>query len=352
MKQRVAEYFASRGGRTKGDWRMVVKTITLFAVLFGAYGLILTGWFSPLGMLGLTMVMGVGMAGIGFSVAHDALHGAYAERAWVNKVMGYSFDLLGANGYMWKITHNVVHHTYTNIQGVDGDLEVSPYLRLSPRSAYRPIHRYQHWYAFAAYSLSTLVWVLLKDYRYFLRGELGPYKDKKHEPVEYVTLIVAKLVYYGWAIVLPLVLLHLAWWQVAIGFLVFHLTAGIILGIIFQLAHVVEQTAHPQPDETGAMEHAWLLHELETTADFGQQNHLLTWYVGGLNYQIEHHLFPKVCSVHYPAISVIIRELAQKYGMPYHNNRTLRSAIASHLKVLRILGTGATEIPAPVEAAA
>ncbi len=324
---------------------MVTKTVTLFAVLFGAYGLILTGWFSPLQMLGLTMVMGVGMAGIGFSVSHDALHGAYAERAWVNRLMGYSFDLLGANGYMWKATHNIVHHTYTNIQGVDGDLEVSPYLRLSPRSAYRPIHRYQHFYALAAYSLSTLVWVLLKDYKYFLRGETGPYPGHRPPAVEVLTLIVGKLVYYGWAIVVPLLVLDVAWWQVAIGFLVFHLTAGIILGIIFQLAHVVEQTAHPQPNAVGEMEHSWMLHELETTADFGQRNWLLTWYVGGLNYQIEHHLFPRVCSIHYPAIGRIVRELAAKYGMPYHANPTLRAAVASHLTVLRVLGTGVVEYP-------
>jgi linoleoyl-CoA desaturase len=325
---------------------MVLKTITLYAILIVPYALILTGRFSGLAMLGLTVVMGVGMAGIGFSVAHDALHGAYAERAWVNRLMGYSFDILGANGYMWKFTHNVVHHTYTNIQGVDGDLEVSPYLRLSPRSAYRPIHRYQHLYAFAAYSLSTLVWVLIKDYKYFLRGENGPHRGKKLPAVEIVTLVITKLFYYGWAIVIPIIVLHLAWWQIILGFLTFHLTAGIILGIIFQLAHVVEQTAHPTPTPSGAMEHAWLLHELETTADFGQNNHLLTWYVGGLNYQIEHHLFPRVCSIHYPAISRIVRELAAEYGMPYHVNPTLRAAIASHVRVLRELGRGATELPA------
>ena len=330
----------------RGDWRMAVKTVALYAILLVPYGLILTGRFPPLAMLGLTVIMGVGMAGIGFSVAHDALHGAYSDKAWVNRLLGYSFDLLGANGYMWKFTHNVVHHTYTNIQGVDGDLEVSPYLRLSPRSAYRPIHRYQHFYAFAAYSLSTLVWVLIKDYKYFLGGEKGPHRGRKLPPVEIATLIGFKALYYTWAIVIPVIVLHLTWWQILIGFLVFHLSAGIILGVVFQLAHVVEQTAHPTPKPSGEMEHAWLLHELETTADFGQENRLLTWYVGGLNFQIEHHLFPKVCSIHYPAISRIVRELAVKYGMPYHVNPTLRSAVASHVRVLRRLGQGATELSA------
>ena len=340
MKTEVAAHFAARGGHTKGDWRMALKTAILFALYFGPYALIMTNAFGPLAMLGLLMIMGVAMAGIGFAVSHDALHGAYSERAWVNRLLGYSFDLLGANGYMWKMTHNIVHHTYTNIQGVDGDLEVSPYLRLSPRSAYRPIHRYQHCYAFAAYSLSTLVWVTIKDWKYFLRKDGGPYGSERHPPVEVATLLIGKAIYYGYALVLPMLVLDVPWWAVIVGFLVMHLTAGLILGIVFQLAHVVEETAHPRPDESGNMEHTWLVHEMETTANFGRRNRLLTWYVGGLNYQIEHHLYPRVCSIHYPELSEIVERVARKHGMPYYEHTTLRGAIASHLRVLRQLGQG------------
>ena len=324
---------------------MVLKTITLFAILLVPYGLILTGWFSPPAMLGLTLIMGVGMAGIGFSVAHDALHGAYAERAWVNRLVGYSFDLLGANGYMWKITHNVVHHTYTNIQGVDGDLEVSPYLRLSPRSKYRPIHRYQHYYAFAAYSLSTLIWVTLKDFKYFLKGVEGPHRGRKLPLIEIVTLIVTKLFYYGWAIAIPVIVLHLPWWHMVVGFLAFHLSAGIILGIIFQLAHVVEQTAHPTPDASGTMEHAWLLHELETTADFGQDNRLLTWYVGGLNYQIEHHLFPSMPRPNLRRSQPIISGFCGQRQLPY-SQASLVGSYAQALSHLNAVGRAARRGPA------
>lgn len=328
---------------------MVTKTATLFAVFFGAYAVILSGLVSPLGMLGLCLVMGVGMAGIGFAVAHDALHGAYSSRPWVNRLLGFSFDILGANGYMWRMTHNIVHHTYTNIQGVDGDLEVSPYLRLSPRSAWRPIHRYQQWYALAAYSLSTLVWVTIKDFKYFTRADGGPYHSERHPPREVALLIGFKALYYSWSLVIPMLVLDVAWWQVLLGWLAMHLTAGLILGIVFQLAHVVEETAHPAPDESGNMEQAWMVHEMETTANFGRKNRLLTWYVGGLNYQIEHHLFPKVCSIHYPEISEIVRSVALKHGMPYHEHRTFLGAVRSHLRVLRKLGEGM--MPEDVKAA-
>lgn len=320
---------------------MVLKTVTLLALTFIPYGVIMSGRLSVWPMLALALVMGVGLAGIGFSVSHDALHGAYSSRPWVNRVIGLSFDLCGANGYMWKITHNVIHHTYTNIEGIDEDLTVSPLLRLSPASAYKPMHRYQHLYAFAAYSMSTLFWVFVKDYKYFLQRDLGPYKDKRHPRGEIVTLVITKLLYYTWAVALPLLLLPIPWWQVAIGFLAMHLTAGLILGVVFQLAHVVEGTDYPAPNPEGMMEHAWLVHEMETTSNFGRRNRLLCWYVGGLNFQVEHHLFPRTCSVHYPAISPIVEKLAHEYGVPYNAQPTLRAAIASHYRMLKKLGQAA-----------
>lgn len=338
IKQRVAEYFESRKLSDKADAWMVVKTVVLWTAFVAPFVLILTNRFSPLAMLGLCVLMGVGMAGIGFSVAHDALHGAYSARPWVNKLLGYSFDAVGANGYMWKITHNVIHHTYTNIHGIDEDLEVSPLLRLSPQATHRWFQRYQHYYAWFAYGFATLFWVFVKDFKYFLQRDLGPYQDKKHPPVEIATLIIGKLFYYGWAIVLPLLVLNIPWWQFAIGFVTMHLTAGLILGVIFQLAHVVESTEHLQPDPEGLMGDAWLVHEMRTTANFARKNRLLSWYIGGLNFQIEHHLFPRTCSIHYPALSGIVQGIAEKYGIPYNDQPTLRSAIASHYRMLKTLG--------------
>jgi linoleoyl-CoA desaturase len=340
VKERVAAYFAETGRSTKADLPMVLKTVLLLSVTFGSYALILTNAFSPWTMLGLAVLMGVGMAGIGFSIAHDALHGAYSSNPRINRVLGFTFDLLGANGYMWKITHNVIHHTYTNIHGVDEDLTVSPLLRLSPGSRRYWFHRYQHVYGWLAYGLATINWIFAKDYQQFLKKDIGPYQNKKHPPKEIAILVVMKLVCYAYMIVVPLLVLDLAWWQFVIGFLAMHMTAGIILGVIFQLAHVVEDTEYPLPDAGGSMEHTWLIHEMATTANFAPQNRVLSWYVGGLNYQIEHHLFPQICSTHYPAIAPLVRETALKYGVPYHCAPTLRAAIGSHYRILKQLGTG------------
>ena len=341
VKSKVAEYFEVRRLSRHATPAMAVKTVVLLAMTFIPFGLALTNQFSAWTMLGFAVIMGIGLAGIGFAISHDALHGAYSSNPKINNVLGRTFDLLGANGYMWKITHNVIHHTYTNIDGVDEDLAVSPLLRLSPGAPLLGIHRFQHWYGLAAYSMSTIFWVFVKDFKYFFAKDLGPYKDKKHPTGEWVNLFASKLVYYGWSIVLPLLVLDIPWWQFAIGYLVMHLTAGFILGVVFQLAHVVEGPDYPVPDSAGKMSEAWLVHEMETTANFARSNRLLSWYVGGLNYQIEHHLFPKTCSVHYPAISHIVKATALKYGVPYYDQPTLMSAVRSHLRMLRKHGVEA-----------
>jgi len=289
-------------------------------------------------MLPLAVLLGLGIAGIGFAVAHDALHGSYTDSSRLNAAIGSTMDLIGGSSYLWRITHNVIHHTYTNIHGTDEDLAVSPLLRLSPHAPRRWYHRWQHWYALGLYALTTLFWVFVKDWKYLFARDLGPYKNRRHKPRDVIGLVIGKAIYYTWSLVLPLVLIPLPWWQVALGILLVHLVAGITLGIVFQLAHVVEQTSHPEPDEAGAMTQSWVLHEMVTTANFAPGNHLLNWYVGGLNFQVEHHLFPRICSVHYPRIAPIVREAARRHGVPYHSHPTFQRAVRSHLLTLRAFG--------------
>lgn len=337
VKERVASYFQEPGRSTSANASMVFRTLLMLFLTFGLYALLLSNLLPAWALIPTCILMGIGTAGIGLGIAHDALHGAYSSREWVNRLLGFSFEMVGANGYMWKLTHNVIHHTYPNIHGLDEDLEVSPWLRLSPESAHRPVHRYQHWYAALAYSLTTLYWVFLKDYKYFLKRDLGPFQGRRHSGSEVAMLIGAKIFYYTYMILIPLLVVNLPWWQILTGFLIVHVTAGLILGVVFQLAHVVEETDHPVPEEGGWMESAWMVHQMETTSNFANRNRLLTWYVGGLNHQIEHHLFPKICSVHYPALAPIVRDAAAKTGVPYHHHETLLQAIGSHWRTLKRL---------------
>ncbi len=349
VKQRVDEYFRVNKLSKKADYRMVFKTIVLLALTYGSYGLVLSGHFTPAQMVPFCFLMGIGMAGIGFSISHDALHGAYSSNRTVNAVLGFSFDLLGANGYIWKITHNCIHHTYTNIHGHDEDLVVADFIRLSPRTEYKPIHRLQPILAFFAYSLSTLFWVFIKDYKYFLKKDLGPFRGKRHPASKVLTLILTKAFYYTYTIAIPLWVLPVSVGQFLVGYLIVHLTAGLILGVVFQLAHVVEGTEFPEAGVDGGMESTWVAHQMATTSDFARHNKLLSWYIGGLNFQIEHHLFPDVCSIHYPQISPIVEEAARRHHVPYHSHATLRQAIASHYRTLKKFGNPAFTL-SPVSA--
>ena len=338
VRAEVNQYFVDSGLSRHANGAMRFKTVAILLMFFGPYVLIMLGGISLMRMWFLTFIMGIGAAGMGFSVSHDALHGAYSSKSWVNATLGYYFDLLGANSYMWKITHNVIHHTYTNITGVDEDLTVSPLVRLSPEAPRYFFHRFQHFFAFPAYSLATINWLFAKDFQQFLKKDIGPYKDKKHPPFEIFMLVVTKIAAITFQVVLPLWLLDITVGQFVIGFLTMHMTAGLILGVIFQLAHVVEGPEYLAPDENGDMESSWIIHEMRTTANFARNNHLLTWYVGGLNYQIEHHLFPQTCSIHYPELSKIVREIAAEHNVPYNYHPTLLTSIKSHISMLKQLG--------------
>ncbi|QJW89969.1 acyl-CoA desaturase [Spirosoma taeanense] len=339
VRGRVDAYFAQRAISPHANRAMWAKAVFFLGGYALFYGLIFSNHFGPWVMLGLAIGLGVFAACIGFNVSHDALHGAFSARPWVNKLLGGSFYLLGANPYVWKITHNVVHHTYTNIPGHDEDIEVAPGLiRLDPLEKLQPWHRYQQWYTFPLYALASLSWVLRKDYVKFFKSRIGHHDTANHPSREYIKLFVSKGLYYVFFLVLPSMVLSVAWWQVLIGFIVMHLAEGLVLGLVFQLAHVVEGTTFPLPDETGNVQDAWAIHQLQTTANFAPQSMLAAFFCGGLNRQIEHHLFPKICHIHYPAITAIVKRTAHEFGLPYLENCSFGSALYSHFRLLRALG--------------
>ena len=342
LRARVDEYFTERNLSTHANAAMVFKTIALLSITFLPY---LAMYFIPMsiwGMLGMVVIMGIGFAGIGFSIGHDALHGAYSENPTVNKFLGYSFNLIGANDYIWKIKHNQRHHTYTNIYHKDEDLEAGYLLRFSPQAPWMKLHKFQAYTAYFVYALFSLGWVLFFDLEKLgkYNGNGSPNPDAKHPKNEIIKLIGFKIFYYIYILVLPMIFLPIAWWQILLGFLIMQLVAGMTLTLVFQLAHVVEEVQFPEPEmPSGLVDNAWAVHQMQTTANYATTNKLITWYVGGLNYQIEHHLFPNICSIHYPEISPIVKDVAKKYNIPYYDQPSFWSALSSHHKLLVRLST-------------
>jgi linoleoyl-CoA desaturase len=340
LKERVNDYFASKGITRYGDSRLYWKTAAMMTIYITPYVLIMVNFLPFWANWLLYMVMGLGMVGIGMSVMHDAIHGSYSPSKAVNNILSFSMELVGGNSLNWKVQHNVLHHTYTNIPGMDEDIAEKAILRLEPTGKWLKIHRFQHIYALPLYSFLTLTWLLWGDFTQLIRYNKSGMTEQvgSKNGKEIAKLILFKSLYIFAHFILPIFILGMVWWQVIVGFLLMQLVAGFILSIVFQLAHVVEETSYPMPDAEGNMENSWAVHQLQTTANFAKSRKFLSWFIGGLNYQIEHHLFPNISHVHYPKISEIVKHTAKEFQLPYYEYNTFRSAVMSHLRRLKALG--------------
>lgn len=340
-RMRVDQYFKISGQSRNANAKMWVKTIFFLLGFVGLYVLIISNAFNIWLMLPLVILLGIFSAFVGFNICHDAIHGSFSANKTINKIFSSLFYFVGANPYVWNITHNLVHHNFTNIPGHDEDIDVAPGLiRISDEKPVKRIQRFQHWYAFPLYSLASLSWVFRKDYKKFFQAKIGEYVTK-HPKIEYFNLFFYKAAYYFLFIVLPLLVLDIRWWHLIAGFLALHLSQGLTMGLVFQLAHVVEGTDYPMPDDTGNMEDTWAEHQMRTTANFATGSRLASFFLGGLNRQIEHHLFPGICHIHYGQISKIVKQTAIEFDIPYNESPTFFAALNSHYKMLKRFGTQA-----------
>ena len=341
LRSRVKNYFEEKGISKYGNINMVLKTIFMFALFFVPYFILILGIVTnPWLIIAGFILMGFGTAGIGLSVMHDANHKSYSKHQWVNNILAYSLNLVGGFYPNWQQQHNVMHHGYTNIEGYDEDIDPGGILRFSPNSELKKHHRYQHIYAWFLYGLMTLTWSIDKDIKqltkYFREG-INISKGKS-KPQLITELVISKILYYGYALVIPLIFLPISWWAVVLLYLLMHFIAGFSLAVIFQTAHVMPENEYPMPDDKGIIENNWAIHQMMTTSNYATGNKLLSWLVGSLNFQVEHHLFPTICHVHYPKLSAIVKSTAEEYQLPYHVQPSFMAAIKEHYKMLKSLG--------------
>lgn len=336
VKERVENYFKRFDISQKGDSLLYIKVLFIAFLYLGSYFSLLFGHLGLAGIMLAYSLIGISKGLLGFNIIHDALHGAFFRSPTANRFIGYWFDFNGTSSYIWKITHNVMHHTFTNIPGHDHDIDKATLLRLSPRDELLWFHRYQHIYSPILYSLICLNWVLYSDYLWFFKS----LKTKTVSLKEAVLFFSLKALNLFFFLILPLLILENPFWQIIIGYVCMHIAAGFMISIVFQLGHIVEGVVYLSPDEEGKMANNWAKHELLTTSNFATNNRLLTAAIGGLNFQIEHHLFPYISHIHYREISKIVRQTAEEFNIPYNEVGTFREAIQSHFRTLKNLGSG------------
>ncbi len=316
---------------------MYLKTGVVLGWFAMSYALLVFVAATSWAALALAISLGLSMAAVGFNIQHDGGHHAYSERRWINKMMALTLDLLGGSSYIWARKHNSIHHSFSNITGHDDDINLGFLGRLSPHQKRLRFHRLQHVYLWVLYGFLPIKWQLYDDFRDLVTGWIGGHRFPRPKGWDLVTFIAGKVVFFSLAFVIPL-LLYPAW-IVLVLYVIATYVQGLTLSIVFQLAHCVEEAGFPMPrEDTGRMDTSWAVHQVQTTIDFARRNRFLSWFVGGLNFQIEHHLFPQICHVHYAALAPLVEQTCREFGLPYMAHETFRAGVASHFRWLRRMG--------------
>jgi linoleoyl-CoA desaturase len=340
LRHKVDAYFQATGRKKRDCPCMYFKTATILAWFFGAYFLLLFVAWSWWNVLPLAVILGLGLAAVGFNIQHDGGHQAYSNSPWINKLSALMLELIGGSSYIWDWKHNAIHHTYTNITDEDQDINLGFLARLSPYQRRYWFHRLQGIYLWILYGFLAIKWHFIDDFYYVASGRVGNKRIPRPTGKDLVIFIVGKTLFFSFAFVVPL-LLHRVW-TVLGTYAIASFVAGLVLAVTFQLAHCVEGAEFPMPtpDEKGrpVMETGWAVHQVQTTFNFSRGNWLLCWYVGGLNHQIEHHLFPRICHVNYPMVAKVVEAECREFGLRYAVHRSLFSAIAAHYRWLVAMG--------------
>jgi linoleoyl-CoA desaturase len=339
LTEETDSYFSSQKLLKTGNWRLYAKTVILIFSAISIYLLVLVIPMPILYTTVLGLALGFISACIGFNVMHDANHGSYSSKKWINETLGLTLNALGGNSFIWKYKHNVIHHTYTNVDGMDDDIAKSPFIRMCETQRWVPAHRYQHFYTPFLYAVSSAFWVLFQDFEKYFKPKLNNVSISEKMPLkDHLIFWVSKLLYVLFYLLIPAMLI--GWLPCVVFFIALHIGLGLTLAIVFQLAHVVDIThfEFTTPGETKRIDDEWAIHQLKTTANFSPSNPVITWLAGGLNYQVEHHLFPRVSHIHYPMLSKIVRSKCQEFGLPYHSIPSLGKAVTAHFRYLKVMG--------------
>ena len=341
----MARYFAESGKRQRDLPQMYLKTGVLLAWAAGSWAFVVFFASSPWSAAAGCVSLALAVAGLGFGVQHDANHGAYSDSRFVNRTLGTVLDLIGGSSYVWRWKHNIFHHTHPNVAGLDGDVDLGVIGRIAPGHRRRGPHRLQYLYLWMLYGFLAVKWHFLDDVWNTSAGSVSGQKMPRPTGRQLALLVGGKLVFFGWALLIPALFHPL--WKVALCYLATSFILGLALSVTFQLAHCVEEADFPAPPTSGhGFDTDWAAHQVRTTVDFAPRNRLLSWYLGGLNFQVVHHLFPMVCHLHYPALARIVDETCRDHGIRYRVHRSLGSALVSHVRWLKRMGQPITGLPA------
>jgi linoleoyl-CoA desaturase len=341
LRRRVDEYFRTTGRRQRDCWQMYLKTAIIMGSLAISYLLLVFAAHAWWQSVPLAVLIGFAAAGIGFNIQHDGGHHAYSDRRWINKLMAMTLDFIGGSSYLWHWKHGVIHHTYVNVTGHDSDLNLGIFGRVTPHQRRLAFHRWQHLYLWPLYGFLAIRWQLIDDFRRLIAGRIGSHRIRRPTGGDLIVLAAGKAIFFTWAFGIPLLFHSVN--AVLVHYGIAALVLGTTLAVVFQVAHCVEEAAFPAASAgTRRIERAWAIHQVETAVDFARPSRIAAWLLGGLNFQIEHHLFPRLSHVNYPAISKLVEQTCRDFGVAYTEHRSFRDGVTAHFRWLRRMGIPST----------
>jgi len=336
LKAKVNHYFASSGKSKNGGEKLFLKALILSLSAVCIYITLIFAVPHWSVSVVLCTLFGANLAAIGFNIMHEGGHGTFSRYKWVNKLSAYTLNIMGGTIYFWKQKHNIDHHTYTNIEGMDHDIDIK-FMRMHAEQPKNSYHRFQHYYWVLLYGISYIAWTLYQDFEKYFSRKMGKNgRTMKLKFREHFIFWITKLAYLSIYLLLPVIMLGFL--KAMIGFMIVAVVCGFTLSIVFQLAHVVEETSFPQV-QNGKIEKEWAIHQISSTSNFATKSRLASWFLGGLNFQVEHHLFPAISHIHYPAINKYVRETCTEFGISYLEHKTMLNAFISHLSHIKKLGS-------------
>lgn len=337
IKLKIVQYFEQTRKTKKANLLLVVKALIFLCLIVGGYGLMITldtkdyfFFFCYYLLFTLGSILFV------VTVGHDASHQSLFKRRSANKIVGYSWNILGISKHLWEMKHHHSHHIYTNIPHKDFDIAESPLIRLNPNYNYRPYYKYQYLYAPALYLLFGVFVIYVRDFIFYYKTLYGQ-PGTRFGRYFLINLLITKLGYIFISIVIPAILLPFEWWTVLATNLGCLGIGGSFLLLVLIVPHINETAAINESSTSIKNQNDWTLHQIRCTIDSSADSRLLSWLTGGLNTHLIHHLFPDICHVHYIDLTRLVRQELNERGIRYQE-KPIAISIIDHFRFLKKMG--------------
>jgi linoleoyl-CoA desaturase len=300
----------------RANCKRTIQSLIIFVILT-LFCLLLRKHSSEVVMIELTL-LGFFLFLGGTHVLHEGTHGNLSRRPAINRGFVMLYEWIACfSADQYRLRHLSLHHAQPNVGQLDNDLHAKDLLRFSPAFPHRPYHRFQFIYAPLLYSLGIIQIAWIEDFKRLLTSRLAGHPHAPWRLRDIVRQVSAKLTHFAVFIGIPLTLYPTG--SVLLAYLYVYLIGSLGIALIFQVTHVNTMVEFPSVDKTHLLKKDWYEHQIATAINYAPESQLALFLTGGVNLQIEHHLFPDIPANRYAEVGEKVKEITEKYGQNYNS---------------------------------